>query len=282
MDILRFFVGACLGSFVNLIALRYDPDKFLFRREVVLGRSRCPGCGKPLRWFELIPFVSFLLQLGRCRRCGAGLSIRYPLVELAAGLIVLFVPARLEAFSVSPLHPIVPIAWISAMLLLFLVALVDARTKIIPDEANILLVALGAIVAWYVAPHFSQVTGSFVGSSALLLGYRENVLVNRVVAVVFSALLFGFLVSATRGRGMGMGDAKLGLALAVLFGWPDVLLIFVLSFIIGSITGFMDIAFRKRTLKSHVPFGPFLVLASALVFFWGEEIVGWYVGLIRT
>ena len=97
MGIILFFFGAAVGSFINVLATRYDPAAFLFSRRVIGGRSHCPGCGKTLRWFELIPLFSFLVQGGRCRRCKKRLSIQYLIVELLSGLIFVLVPVIIHS-----------------------------------------------------------------------------------------------------------------------------------------------------------------------------------------
>src|SRR3989344_2404324 len=101
MNILLFIFGAVLGSFINVLAVRYDPERFIFDSKVIGGRSYCPHCRKTLRWFELVPLMSFLFQRGQCLGCGRRISFQYPLVEIVAGLICVFVPMRLEGLIFS-------------------------------------------------------------------------------------------------------------------------------------------------------------------------------------
>ncbi|MEK7110466.1 MAG: prepilin peptidase [Patescibacteria group bacterium] len=279
MTALFFALGAALGSFLNVVALRYDPDEFLFARAVIGGRSQCPHCRATLRWFELIPLVSFLIQSGRCRRCGAKISPRYFLVEVAAGMLALVAFLKFGAPDVWGREMALAALWALMFLVLLLVALIDFRLTIIPDEANALIAALGVGIAAVGAPGFGLVSGSFLGSYAIIFGARENIFLNIAVAVLAATVLFGALVGVTRGRGMGIGDLKLAVALALPFGWPDVLLLFAFAFIIGSLVGGVAILLRRMTLKSALPFGPFLALAALIVFLWAEPMVAGYFSL---
>ncbi|MBI5220796.1 MAG: prepilin peptidase [Candidatus Liptonbacteria bacterium] len=280
----RFILGLALGSFLNVLSLRYNPDKFLFRNQVIGGRSRCPHCRRTLRWFELIPLLSFALQLGRCRTCRAHLTWQYPLVELLSGLIFVFVPLRLASFSSllpppsSFLTPHIPHSTfhILVFLILLLITLIDLRWRIIPDELNVLLAVLGLAILYLPGYPFGPVSGSFLGHYALLFGFRETLLWNRVAALAAVALLFGGLILVTRGRGMGLGDLKLVLPLALVFGWPDVLIISLLAFVLGTLASLPAIFRSRRALKMHVPFGPLLFAATLAVFFFGTELIRGY------
>src|SRR3989344_7186685 len=86
---LLFLVGNALGSFLNVLSIRYNPDKNVFAKSSISGRSRCQNCGRGLGWFELIPLASFIAQKGRCRTCNAQLSRQYPIVEALMGVITL-------------------------------------------------------------------------------------------------------------------------------------------------------------------------------------------------
>lgn len=278
MSFLLFLFGAALGSFLNVVSMRYDPEGPIFGKHLT-GRSRCPKCGRTLRWFELIPVLSFLFLRGRCRTCGSRLSLQYPLVEIAGGLILVFVPITLY----SPLNPeffiLDSVLWIAVFLALLLVAVIDLRLRLIPDELNVLLLVLGISLAFFGGVDTAR--EMFAGPYGALFGVWENVWLNRLVAAGFAAALFGFLILITKGRGMGMGDLKLATPLAFVFGWPGILMISALAFIFGSLVGGYILLLRGGSLKSTVPFGPFLALASATVFFFGGNILEWYFGLFR-
>jgi leader peptidase (prepilin peptidase) / N-methyltransferase len=282
--ILRFVAGCAIGSFLNVLAVRYDPDRFLLTRSTVGGRSRCPHCRETLRWFELIPLVSFAVQHGRCRRCRARLSLQYPVAELLSGLILLGVPWLLGVRALS--FPVVSlslvIAWIVFFEVLLTIALIDWRLKLIPDEATILLTILGIAIAVLGRADFGQTSGSFLGPYALIFGLRDaaSIWMNRFGAVVVGLALFGGLIAVTRSRGMGVGDLKLSVPLAIAFGWPDAFIIFMLAFVIGAVVGVAAVLRHTKQLKSLVPFGPFLAVAAVVVFAAGEPLIRWYFGIM--
>lgn len=279
--VIRFILGAAFGSFVNVIALRYEGNAFLFGNSVIGGRSRCPGCRITLRWFELVPFFSFVVQGGKCRHCGASLSWRYPAVEFLGGLIVAFVPIRIaHYFALAGFSPLAEILlsyfWVMAFFLLFLLALIDMRLYLIPNEVNVLLGAIGIAIGIIMTGYSSPAGFSLLGFHAILAGFVEGVWQNRAVALLFGMLFFGFLTLISRGCGMGLGDVKLAGALGLLLGWPDVVAVTAIAFVIGACAGVFAIGFRKKKIKSLLPFGPFLALAVAMVFFWGDALTRGY------
>ncbi|OGY98322.1 MAG: hypothetical protein A3A43_00810 [Candidatus Liptonbacteria bacterium RIFCSPLOWO2_01_FULL_56_20] len=288
MWVILFFFGAALGSFLNVIAVRYDPDSFLLSRRVVGGRSHCPFCRRHLRWFELIPVVSFLIQRGRCRTCGHGLSIQYLVVEVLTGAIFVVVPLYLRThffllFSTfSPaLFAIQAALWIAVFVALLLLALVDIRLMLIPDEINVFLGAAGLIALFAAPPIHSVTQGSFLRSYALLFGVAGPPWANHIMGAFLAAAFFGAFVALSRGKWMGFGDVKFGAALGFLFGWPDIALVLGSAFVLGSLVGIVALGRREKTMKSLLPFGPFLALGAAAVFFFGYEIVHWYFTLFR-
>lgn len=279
----RFLIGLALGSFLNVIALRYRPDQFLFARGTWTGRSMCPFCHRQLRWFELIPLLSFVFQSGKCRRCEAVLSWQYPLVELISGLIFAFAPLAVAGNFpfIAAMYPYVFVGtWVVALYALFLVALIDARLKIIPDELNVAVAILGLVIVAFIAFLSEPVGASFLGSLSGLFGLWSNAWLEHLVSALSLSLFFFALFFFSGGRGMGMGDVKLGFALGLLFGLPDVALVVILAFIIGAIVGIVMLATGRKGRKSALPFGPFLAGGALLVVFFGEAIMSAYLGLI--
>ncbi len=281
-SVFLFLFGAAFGSFLNVVSLRYDPDKFLFARRVIGGRSHCPHCGAVLRWFELLPILSFVVQRGRCRRCKGRLRLQYPVVEFVSGAIWAAVPLVLAPkvlwLGLMPSEMYLASAlWIAVFEILLLAALVDLRLRIIPDELNVLLLALGAAYAWLLSGGSGN--GSFLQGYAVLLGGNWGVWLNHLAAAAAAAIFMGVLIALTRGRGMGLGDLKLSLVLGFVFGWPDIALLLFLAFVLGSVWGLGLILLGRRGLRSAVSFGPFLSSAALLVFLWGYEITRWYFSL---
>ena len=211
--ILRFLLGLCVGSFLNVLA-----DRLPKGQDVLWGRSRCDHCHRTLRWFELIPIVSFVSQGGRCRRCHKRLSFQYPIVELVVGLGFMYLPVQY---------------WIIFSGLLVIV-ISDLKYQIIPDS----MVFIAAI-------------GSFFASAHVLTGLA-------------SMALFWAIWRLTRGRGMGFGDVKLAGVLGLFLGFPLILFALYAAFLTGAVAGVILMMTGRKTLKSKIAFGPFLVFGTAL------------------
>lgn len=281
--IIRFIFGLAVGSFLNVLATRYEPDKFLLTKKSVGGRSFCPHCKHPLSWYELIPLFSFAIQGGKCRNCKTKISWFYPLGELSAGLIFAFVPDKIAAISYPAISFFSPqvILWVLIFLTFQLLAFIDWRLKLVPDEGSLSLIVLGAFAAFvYPINAVGFKVLSFTGHYALLFGAQESVWANRALALIVMTIFFGLLSFVTKGKGIGLGDLKLSLGIAFVFGWPDAALVAGFAFILGAIVGGVLLFFKRKSMKSAVPFVPFLALGAALVFFLGFQIVDKYFGLL--
>ncbi|MBI5401524.1 prepilin peptidase, partial [Candidatus Wolfebacteria bacterium] len=210
-----FFLGLAFGSFLNVVSLRYKPEQKprskasllrggLFDLKIIGGRSRCPHCKKQLRWFELVPILSFLFIKGKCRSCGHKLSLQYPLVELLSALIFIFVPLRFATYNLqlttydSKMLLVVG-CWLLVFLLFLLLAIIDFRHYIIPDGINILLAFLGIILI-PITNYQLLITNSFLGHYSLLFGSLGNIWVNHIIAAVLAMAFFGLIIGISRGR----------------------------------------------------------------------------------
>lgn len=257
-----FILGLVVGSFLNVVAFRYSEEGALFNPVKWGGRSHCLFCSQPLKWYELIPVISFIIQEGRCMVCRRRLSWQYPLVELATGftflLPVYFAYLNSEPYTLTP--PPYTLFWILIFLGFILIWAIDARLSVIPDEINFFLGALGLILV------------SFTGASWS----------NHLIGASVGLLLLGLIVFLSRGRGMGMGDVKLAAALGLIFGWPNIFVILALAFIFGAAAGITLMAFRKKGMKDAIPFGPFLILGSITVFFFGDFLIQNYFQLFSV
>ena len=257
-----FVSGICVGSFANVLIDRLPRGEDVFR-----GRSHCDFCKKNLRWFELIPIVSFFVQGGRCRRCRKRLSIQYPLVELVMGMMVLL----LGLFVVHATLPYQYVEIIGLLLVGFalLVIVVSAlKYEIIPDS----MVVLGLI-----------------GAGLLLLSptpYPLNQPLTAGGPIPFflsgfgASLFFLFLWFITGGRGMGLGDVKLVFLLGLLTGFPKIVIALYCAFLTGAAVGIILMVAGKKKLKSHVPFGPFLVFGTVIATVYGDVITQWWSTLL--
>jgi prepilin signal peptidase PulO-like enzyme (type II secretory pathway) len=272
-----FLFGIAFGSFFNVVAMRYDGEHSVFSPEKIGGRSHCSHCGKTLRWFELIPLVSFVIQGGRCRSCGTRLSYAYPVVELLTGIIFVAVPWRIAMFYSVPTGTLTAIAalWVVIFCILLLMAEIDLRLGIIPDELIVLLLGVG-IVLILILQNATAGPGSFLLLPPMGLDANAGIWLGHIVGALVGVGFFGGLWLLTKGKGMGLGDVKLALPLGLLLGWPDTIAAFMAAFVIGAIAGIAAIFARRKTMKSAIPFGPFLALGVFVIFFWGQVIIEWY------
>lgn len=287
--ILIFLFGAAVGSFLNVVVLRLGVSP-------ISGRSRCPHCGKTLEWFELIPLISFFLQKGRCRACGARLSLQYPLVEFLSGAMFLLVIWRLvwdspvgisaEVFlagAVLWIWPLVVLWWYYGSVLLA-ISVYDVRHYIIPDALLLPAIAVGAVGAAYLKglelaqPALFPATGIvFSGADAAILGGVPFGAVGSAIAGVLTAAGFlGALHLFSAGRAMGLGDVKLGVFMGLALGWPDTLVALFIAFVVGMLWGLTAMVAGKRSLRGYLPFGPFLAFGVVAAMLFGDIVMRFY------
>ena len=254
---LVFIFGLVVGSFLNVVILRGAAGQSL------TGRSCCQSCQKILSWSELIPVFSFVIQKGRCRNCGVVLYWQYPLIELAtgifyAGAVYLFYPVL--SFDVWSVVLIIgSFAGIGAGIVIFVS---DLKYQIIPFGPAIVLFLLSLTVAVWRAIYLPLWSSSVLGSFLYDLG----------AAFIFS-LFFASLWFFSRGRWMGLGDAKLVLATSLIVGFPMSLTAFLFSFWLGGVAGLVLLAFRKKEWQSRLPFGPFILIGTALAYFYSAKFL---------
>ncbi len=251
MLVFYFLIGLAVGSFLNSVICRLEK-----KESIVKARSYCPYCKKTLLWFELIPLMSFILQRGRCRKCKKRISLQYLLVELATG--ILFV---LCAWYFLP-NILYSIFYILASSFLIIIFVYDLKHYIIPNE----IVYSGIILA-------------FLYNLYLLFIIRDLSFYYNFLAALIAGAFFFSIILISRGKWMGMGDVKLAVFMGLILGWPNILIALFGAFLIGAVVSVILIIFKKKTLKSEVPFGPFLAGATIIAVFWGNILVNWYLNL---
>jgi prepilin signal peptidase PulO-like enzyme (type II secretory pathway) len=293
--LILFIFGLAVGSFINVITLRYQPGQNpegvrpfvgpygarILDKKIIGGRSHCPICLKTLDWYELIPIFSFFIQRGKCRSCGHKISFQYPLVEILSGLLFVFVPLTLiNADFYADLRglTIISAVWVIIFLLFLILSIIDFRQSIIPNQINLSLGILGLIliVVNHYYDKFNYLSSSFLGHYAVIFGLRENIWLNYLVAALLGMAIFGAIILLSRGKAMGLGDFKLVGALGLIFGWPDILMVIFLAFIIGALVSIVFLIKKKKKMKDAIPFGPFLVIGAALTFFLGYQVIEGY------
>lgn len=253
-----FLFGTIIGSFLNVVIIRLNTG------ETLLGRSRCFACGFGLSWYELVPIISFVFLRGRCRTCGSHVSWQYPTVEILTGLLV--------AASAVLFFPELPLglAALNFGFLVFLgcvaivLAVYDFKHMILPDGFVFFFDALALLSLLPV------LSGRLVGDGSFLAGLTFFV-------------FFGSLWFVSGGRWMGLGDAKLSLGIGWFLGWSAGFIALLFAFSLGALLGLILIALdrlgalflpaRYGTMKSKVPFGPFLLFGTFLVIFFNIDFM---------
>ena len=250
--ILVFIFGLAIGSFLNVLIYRLPRDK-----KFVFGRSFCPACQKPIRFYDNIPVLSFLILGGKCRDCKARISIRYPLVEILNGLAYLFFYSEYGLDLDFVIYGLLA----SALIVIFFI---DIDFQIIPDLITIPGMILGLAVSFL--PDgigiVNAVIGLIVGGGALYL----------------IAMLGDWLFKK---ESMGGGDIKMTAMLGAFLGWQKVVIIFFGGAFIGLIIAIALMALSKKVRSTRViPFGPFLAVAAFIAIIYGDRIIAFYVNRI--
>jgi leader peptidase (prepilin peptidase) / N-methyltransferase len=257
-----FILGAVVGSFLNVVVYRLGTGE-----RIGHSRSRCFSCGKTLQWYELIPLVSFVIQRGKCRKCGSRISIQYPIVEFITGLLFSLLFSKI--IDCLPVQagglPACAGRWITTFeIFLFLylatifslliaISIYDFRHKIIPNQF---------VYPFIIIAFFFPV----IQNSAFII---QNI-VSHTIAGFAAFSFFGGLWFVSKGRWMGFGDAKLALGIGFLLGPIQTLLALLMAFWIGTLVAVPIALLQGRNLKMQIPFGPFLVVGYFVSWMWSE------------
>lgn len=250
--ILSAVLGLCWGSFLTVVIWRIDDLKSIFQT-----RSRCTNCEAEISWYDLVPLISYGILRGRCRHCKQKISGVYPLIETLTAVI--FVLLFLN-YGIS---------WMALLLVFVFSSLVvnlgyDAVHMLIVDQ----FVWIGVILtALYQILNITDWTD------------WKTIGINIGLGILIGVAIPAILVFIGRGKWMGEGDISLGLLAGLLVGYPNILVAYILAFIIGSLYGITVIILKRNNIKDAVPFGPFLVLGTTAAFFAGDTIINWYANL---
>jgi leader peptidase (prepilin peptidase)/N-methyltransferase len=253
--VLFFVFGTIIGSFLNSVIFRTQKGESFLK-----GRSYCPKCKHTLSFFDLIPIFSFIFLKGRCRYCQERISWQYPLVEIATGMIFLFTFYNFQ----NSLNTFYNLFYFILVLVIFcfliLIFVYDLKTSLIPDKFLLTIIFLSLVL------NFKKIFLNF--------SFKNTILI--FLPALFLFLLYFF----SKEKWLGFGDVEIALFMGAFLGWPDVILGLFLASFLGSIVGIFLIFLGEKTLKSQIPFGPFLVLGTFLTFFFGKNILNWYLNKI--
>ena len=239
--ILSALLGAVVGSFLNVCIYRIPEG-----RSIVFPASHCPVCSQPIRWYDNVPIISFLILKGKCRKCAQRISPLYPFVELLTALMAVLL-FRKYGLSLDFLF-----AFLFTCALI-VITFVDLRHQIIPDVITLPGIPLFALAAIF----FMDITikdsliGILAGGGFLYL-----------VAITYQLL--------TKREGMGGGDIKLLAMLGGFLGWQSIWFIIMAGSIVGAVVGIPVMIWKGKDTRYPIPFGPFLSAAAMGYLFWGD------------
>jgi len=223
---------------------------------LLVPRSHCPSCKAPIKAWQNIPLLSYLLQKGKCRNCQAPISIRYPIIEAVTAIVSVFVAIQ---FGVT-------LECLGALLLswaLIAASVIDYDHYLLPDAITLPFLWLGLMFSFH---------GVFVPLDTAVIGAMAGYLSLWSVYWLFKLI--------TKKEGMGYGDFKLLAMLGAWMGWKMLPVIVILSSLVGAVFGISLILFAGRDRQKHLPFGPYLAAAGWLCLFWGDDILTFYLATL--
>ena len=265
-------LGLLIGSFLNVVIHRIpkmmqrESDNYVAhesgkelphtdRYNLMVPRSACPHCGHQITALENIPVISWLALRGKCRKCKAPISARYPAVELLTGLLSAALVWKFGSGAAGMATLL--FAW-----LLIAMTFIDVDTQLLPDDLTFPLLWAGLLI---------NLNGTFVPLHDAVIGAVAGYLVLWAVYWLFKL--------ATGKEGMGYGDFKLLAALGAWLGWAMLPTIILLSSVVGALVGISLIVFAKRGRDKPIPFGPYLAAAGMIALFYGDQLGGIFQGV---
>lgn len=245
------FLGACFGSFANVLIYRLPAEESL-----VKPGSRCPGCGNPIAWYDNIPILSWLILKGKCRQCQTSISIQYPLIELASACLAIFAVWKWGATYAGLAYGLLFIGLLALIL-------IDLRHWLLPFAITIPLTLIGLAGAAFfeMIPLKSALIGAAVGFSIFLF-----------------MLLGGKYVF--KKEAMGGGDVVFGAMAGSFLGWQLTLLMIFVASALGTLLALILLVLRKGVADRAIPFGPFLAVALVICLFWGQGVIDAYLKML--
>lgn len=247
LNMLLFVIGTIAGSFLSMLVYRIPHGL-----SIISPGSFCDTCNIPLKWYENVPIVSYIVTLGKCKYCGTHHSLFYPLLEIFMGILFIY------TFDYAQNIPHF-IYLVSILMILLGICIIDIKHFIIPDK--LLITASILSVGYYVY--------------AVKLGILNYLL----GAFIIFSILFLIRIGSHylyKKEAFGFGDVKLGALLGFILGWKAALIAIFFGFVIAGIFIVILTILRKIKRKSYLPFGPFLIMGAVIHLFFGKIIIFWY------
>lgn len=249
--IIVFVFGLVFGSLANVCIYRIPREE-----SIIFPASHCPHCNKPIKWYDNIPIISFMLLLAKCRYCKARISWQYPIVELITGFsfALLFIRYHFSLFFFIDLILIFVLIVISG---------IDFQTQLIPDVLSLPLMGLGLAIS-FINPNLTVVSWKL----HVLMQVRMPLPIVQFMSSIIGLLVGGgllYLIAWISRGGMGGGDIKLTAAIGAFLGWENVLWSLGVAFLIGGIVALILLVSGLKKRKDPVPFGPFIALGALIV-----------------
>jgi leader peptidase (prepilin peptidase)/N-methyltransferase len=249
-----FIFGALIGSFLNVCIYRLPQGL-----SIVAPSSRCPSCGTPIKFYDNIPILSYMVLKGKCRSCKSKVSIRYPVTEFLNAVLYVVVLNRFGAGSPAVL--LIYFIFISALIVIFFI---DLDHQIIPDSITLPGIPLAVVLGSLILPDpFSR--NELLGIKSSVIGFLAGGGSFYLIAVMGKAIL--------KKEAMGGGDIKMMAMVGGLLGWKGVILTTFMGSFLGSVIGVSLIILKGREWGARIPFGPYLTAGAIISLFWGQEVV---------
>lgn len=244
LNYFAFIFGAVVGSFLNVCIFRLPA-----KTSIIKPLSQCPHCHHPIRFYDNIPLISYIVLKGKCRDCGEKISWRYPLVELITATLSLLLFLQFGPTLIS-------LIFFIFTAVLIVITFIDLDHQIIPDVLTLPGIPVFFLLAIFVVkiPWLEALIGLLIGGGVLF-----------AIAFVYELL--------TKREGMGGGDIKLLAMIGGFLGWKSLIFILLFSSFSGAIVGIAAMIIKKQDMKYAVPFGPFLSAAAVAYLFWGNAFM---------
>jgi len=291
--LLVFLSGLFFGSFYNLVS-----DRVIKGKSIVFGGSNCEYCGARLKLKDLIPLISFAKTRGHCSYCGKKLSWVYPISELMTGSAFVLAMHLSKFFEITQVANVVYFVYLIIVFSFYIILfLSDSKYYLIPDKVVfpaitfVLLYKLSS-VSYYVFIIRKGLMQNPLGKYLSQTGYIRTQLVwllkslgLDILSAICIGLFFVSLIYLSRWifhkEGMGGGDVTLGILVGLVNEFPKNVLAIFLGFVFGSLFSLVLVGLKRKSIKDHIPFGPFLILGSLTAITFGDTILWWYLNILR-